>query len=119
MASRNKEAHRKYMKGYHARNKGRRIASDLRTKYGMSPEDYNKLHAAQKGLCAICARPETAKLGSAKPSRLNVDHNHDTSAVRELLCSRCNTGLGCFGDDILRLEAAVAYLRKHGGGNIG
>lgn len=108
------------MKNWCAKNKDRRIASGLRLKYGLSLEEYDRMLQAQNNLCAICTSEETAKLGTTggAASKLSVDHNHGTGAVRGLLCSRCNTGLGCFKDDILRLEAAVAYLRKHGGSNV-
>jgi len=64
----------------------------------------------QGGLCAICGKPAS---GKGHCSRLHVDHDHKTGAVRGMLCHRCNAGLGQFGDDSLVLEAALAYLKKH------
>jgi hypothetical protein len=41
-----------------------------------------------------------------------VDHDHETNKIRGLLCSRCNTGLGLFFDNISNLENAILYLKK-------
>jgi hypothetical protein len=62
------------------------------------------LLAAQDGRCAICR--------NADKRALSIDHAHGTGRVRGLLCRRCNLGLGCFGDDIAFLEAAITYLRR-------
>lgn len=60
---------------------------------------------SQDGRCAICGNI----------SVLVVDHHHGTGAVRSLLCSRCNVGLGMFGDNPTTLQNALAYLEKHNG----
>jgi hypothetical protein len=75
-------------------------------RYGLTPADYEQMHDAQAGLCAICFLPET------NGNRLSVDHCHDTSIVRGLLCNDCNVSLGRMAEDPDRLERAAAYLRR-------
>lgn len=60
---------------------------------------------APSQVCATCGveKPETAKA-------LAVDHDHDTGAVRGLLCANCNKGIGNLGDNVDTLIAAAAYL---------
>lgn len=83
--------------------------SYLKSKFGITPERYEEMLAAQNGVCAICGSPEP---GRSSPY-FHVDHCHDTGVVRALLCNGCNLGLGHFKDDISRLEGAVAYLKGH------
>src|SRR3990172_8039473 len=52
---------------------------------GLTLADYNRLWQEQKGLCAICNKPEIAKTKRL----LAVDHDHKTGKVRRLLCMRC------------------------------
>jgi hypothetical protein len=54
--------------------------------YGLTSADYDTLLEAQGGKCAICR-------GRPQSKRLAVDHDHNTGAVRGLLCSRCNHDL--------------------------
>ena len=49
-------------------------------------ELYDRLIAAQRGVCAICGAPP-------KTRRLHIDHDHRTGKVRGLLCQRCNRAL--------------------------
>lgn len=55
----------------------------------------------QRG-CQVCGSFE----------RLHVDHDHTTGFYRGILCSKCNKGLGLFGDTVEGIEAALNYLRK-------
>ncbi|MGD9749781.1 MAG: endonuclease VII domain-containing protein [Acidimicrobiia bacterium] len=73
--------------------------------YGLTREELNLL-LAQHDVCAICG---TAAWGKKGPQ---VDHCHATGAVRGVLCTSCNNGLGRFKDDPERLESAAAYLRR-------
>jgi len=80
-------------------------ASHLRHTYGLTPEQFTDMVLAQGGHCAICGRA---------PKRLMVDHDHATGRVRGLLCGRCNSALGTFGDTVEGLMRAVAYLQASG-----
>src|SRR5262249_20157987 len=73
----------------------------LRSKYGLTWEDYQKLLARQGGRCAICGE---------ESDKLCVDHCHETGAVRGLLCPLCNSATGFFRDDPERTRAATRYL---------
>lgn len=77
--------------------------------YGMTAEEFDARLAAQGGVCAICGTPEW----NGKGDHPHVDHCHETSQVRGLLCRGCNNGLGNFGDDPARLRAAADYLEAH------
>jgi hypothetical protein len=70
-------------------------------RYGLSLEEFRAILERQGNACAICRRSGV---------RLYIDHCHDTRMVRRLLCGKCNTGLGFFGDDPVRLRAAADYL---------
>lgn len=53
-------------------------------KLGISQKIYDEMFYNQKGLCAICNKPETSEI-KGKIKRLAVDHNHETGKVRGLL----------------------------------
>jgi hypothetical protein len=79
----------------------------LRRAYGITQAEYDALHAAQGGVCAICGN---GHVGPGK--KLHVDHCHDSKRVRGLLCSLCNTAIGLLGDNPERADALAAYLRR-------
>lgn len=86
---------------------------DLKKHYGLTREQFVAMHEAQSGLCAICKRPEDRRDGRGNLRNLAVDHCHRTGAVRDLLCSSCNSAIGHFRDDISLIKTAIAYLEKH------
>lgn len=82
-----------------------RSAASIQFRYGLTPEDLNGLLESQNHECALCGKPIAV-------GGFEVDHSHDTGNVRGLLCSRCNRGLGTFGDDESLLHQAIKYLEE-------
>jgi hypothetical protein len=75
--------------------------------YGVTAQWYHEQYERQRGLCAICGRPEWATR-NGKVKRLCVDHDHITGAARALLCTSCNMKIGIL-EDIAWQATAVAY----------
>jgi hypothetical protein len=75
----------------------------LKRRYGITADDADVMLVAQGGLCAICKAAPAA----------HVDHDHETGAVRALLCFNCNGGLGQFKDNPHFLHAAAYYVAFH------
>ena len=87
---------------------------NLKSRFNISVDDYNKMFLKQRGVCKICSNPETDKDSNGKLKWLVVDHNHKTGDVRGLLCSACNKGIGLLGDSTKVLENAIRYLKERG-----
>ena len=88
-------------------NRQREANYQLKRNYGLTVDQYNAMFEAQKGCCSICGRHQ-----STLPTRLCVDHNHQTGQVRGLLCPQCNKGLGHFQDSKDLLVNALTYMNK-------
>jgi hypothetical protein len=74
-------------------------------KYGLTEESFAALLASQSGLCSICEK--------SLDGDCNIDHDHVTKCVRELLCRGCNVGLGSFRDNPLWMRRAASYVERH------
>jgi hypothetical protein len=83
-------------------NKQGKDAYLLRT-HGISRAELDELRTAQGDSCAICGDPAPGHL----------DHDHETGMTRQLLCQRCNQGLGMFRDSPDFLRTAADYLDRH------
>lgn len=113
---------------YHADDKGREYARKRRQadpdrarvirrdwQFSLKPGQYDKMHADQNGLCAICSGEPDGRWAA-----LVVDHDRKCCTgskscgrcVRGLLCSSCNAALGLFGDSIETLRSAITYLGR-------
>jgi Autographiviridae endonuclease VII len=103
---------RKWQAQMHARPSWDRNRRILKT-YGITPAEYERMSLQQRGVCAICAQPETSINARGSINSLGVDHCHKTGKVRELLCIRCNSTIGRVGESIDILHAMIRYLEKH------
>jgi hypothetical protein len=77
----------------------------LKSKFGITIEQFDSLLKLQNHCCAICMSPTPRGRGT-----FHVDHCHKTGTVRGLLCHDCNTGIGKFGDNVKMLQKAIDYL---------
>lgn len=115
----NKDHRAAGQKERHAKNReahcARMRVNNLKRLYGLEPEDYQLILDAQAGCCPICLKHQTEL-----PKRMAVDHIHDraggvdynkgiSTAVRGLLCDRCNRGIGFLGDSIDNILRLLAY----------
>jgi len=107
-----RSAHPGYSAAWSREHPEDRRRQHLHYEYGMTPEQYGAMFEACGGLCAICGKPETRTGRTGSILALAVDHDHDTGAVRGLLCATCNTAVGLLNDDPQLLAAATAYLMR-------
>lgn len=109
------EGKNEYARKWRASNPRIQRHLTLKTKFGISLEQYQKMFVDQGGVCAICKCPETTKYKGVNGdvSWLSVDHDHSDHTVRGLLCSRCNHMLGHAKDKVETLRAGAAYLEAH------
>ena len=91
-----------YMRGYNVSD-----GEDARLKktYGIGLNEYNEMLKNQNGVCAICGKQ--SKTGGSK---LHVDHNHATGAVRGLLCYNCNASLALVENH--GIEKITEYINR-------
>ncbi|MDP3987304.1 MAG: endonuclease VII domain-containing protein [Nanoarchaeota archaeon] len=76
----------------------------LSEKYNITEDVYCAMVQQQNGKCYVCEKiPD--KRG------LYIDHNHEDGRVRKLLCSRCNTMLGHYSDDVRFMREKINYLK--------
>jgi hypothetical protein len=91
---------------YRVRGLGRSLYVD----HGLRWHEYEEMLDAQGGKCAICGTDSPGRGVLGPRERLSVDHCHETSEIRGLLCNRCNPGVGYFSDDPELMRKAAHYL---------
>lgn len=105
-AKRNPEKVREAVRRWDKKHPDKRAASHrrhwLKKRYGLSESEFAEMVATQAGGCAICGSTE----------KLGVDHNHQSGAIRGILCTSCNSALGFLVDQPDLFEIALAYLER-------
>lgn len=71
---------------------------------GLTYSEKEELLKSQGGRCAICDEEISGR-------RAHSDHCHVTGRVRDVICARCNIGVGYMESGLL--SKFMAYLRKH------
>ena len=93
-----------YEKANRDKVRARHRANLLKTRYGITSEEYERILHRQGGACALCFQePPPGK-------HLHVDHDHTTGKIRGLLCYTCNAGIGYLKDNTDRLLRAAEYV---------
>lgn len=110
IAYRKTEAYRTAYTKYRASEGYQKNSKDyhLLSCYGLTFEDKKHKYEEQKGLCGLCSKELPSDL-----SKCDVDHNHATHRVRELLHRRCNLLVGFFEKDPELPCKVEGYLKRY------
>jgi len=98
---------KQYDHKYHIKNRKKKTNRDLIKSYGISLQQKLQMLKKQNEKCAICEKELLIDRDK------NVDHCHKTGKVRDILCCKCNFGIGYFNDSVDLLKSAQKYLEKH------
>jgi hypothetical protein len=111
----NIEREKKRQASYYQQKKEEQRNRDLKSKYGITLEQYNVMYENQEGKCACCGIDESQlkEKYASHHSRFCVDHDHNTGKVRQLLCQKCNTLVGFLEKRKDTLGKALEYIEKH------
>ena len=110
-----RQKQKEYDKAYWLKWSGKNIAKlkerdrsyNLKRKFNMSTDDYQKMLEQQGGRCATCDKEK-----SSNGKRLAVDHCHTTGKIRGLLCNECNTSLGLLKENTDILQELINYINS-------
>lgn len=106
---RNAESVRAYKKAWKDTPQNRRkdYVHKLRTRYRITPEEYDNMALASCGRCAACGGQDDG----TRSGGLVVDHCHTSGRVRGLICHNCNMAVGHLKEDPARAMAVFDYLK--------
>ena len=81
-----------------------RQAYRLKTRFGLTTEEFSAMILKQNNKCKIC---------ECEMDTPQVDHNHSTGKIRALLCRSCNTSLGLLKEDPKVLYSMISYINDY------
>jgi hypothetical protein len=76
----------------------------LKTRFGLTTEEFSDMIKKQNNKCKIC---------ECEMNPPQVDHNHITGKIRSLLCRGCNTSLGLLREDPQILRNMISYIHDN------
>lgn len=88
---------------HRARVRHQRRMAHNKSRYGITPEEYEALLEKASAACMACG---------VRDERLCIDHSHKDGRVRGILCWRCNLALGYALDNPDVLVGLANYLRN-------
>lgn len=83
----------------------------LKRDYGITWADFIKMYVEQDGKCSICKTP--FDINNENKNAACVDHCHNSTVVRSLLCNPCNRVLGLVKENKETLKQMIEYLECH------
>jgi hypothetical protein len=87
---------------YKKSDKERFRFAHAKCRHGVTPKEWKKIQSIKS--CQICGRKFPT------PRSKQIDHDHIDNHIRGVLCNKCNSALGTFGDTIEGLQRAMDYL---------
>ena len=87
----------------------RRNRKENLKRLGLDEESLAQIFIKQNGVCAICAE----QISLRNDRFTHLDHCHKSKKFRGILCTKCNTGLGKFNENVAVLQNAILYLEKN------
>ena len=88
-----------------------KTCTSLKKNYGIHTGIRNQMMEEQENQCKICSSTvEFVQGKNLSTEHAVVDHDHETGAVRGILCGRCNTILGRAQDNTELLAKMIRYL---------
>lgn len=102
------EVFKRLQKAFYDRNPGKHRWYLVKSKYGITEQEWTTLFVSQGSCCAICG----ATCPGVNNAIWQTDHDHNTGKIRGILCHGCNLSIGQFSDSPNTICKAIAYLQK-------